>query len=133
MSNYQTEGVIRHLHDTQAFASGFAKREFVIETNAGKYPQMLKFECVKDKCALLDRFQVGQSVVIDFDVRGSEYKERFYVNLLAWKIEAGGNPPQDRTAQEARGQAPRDNGASEGDGGDDLDIPFNKLQTVFQP
>jgi len=82
------------MFETQTFASGFAKREFVIETNEGKYPQMLKFECVKDKCALLDRFQVGQSVVINFDVRGSEYKERFYVNLLAWKIEAGGNPPQ---------------------------------------
>ncbi|MEK7953692.1 DUF3127 domain-containing protein [Luteolibacter soli] len=83
---FELEGTLKHLFDTQTFASGFAKREFVVEVPDGKYPQMLKFECVKDKISMLDDVKIGDAVKIAFDIRGSEYKERFYVNLNAWKL-----------------------------------------------
>jgi hypothetical protein len=86
---YETEGTLKLLYDTQTFASGFAKREFVVEVPDGKYPQMLKFECVKDKISMLDGVKIGDPVKVAFDIRGSEYKERFYVNLNAWKITKG--------------------------------------------
>jgi hypothetical protein len=86
---YETEGTLKLLYDTQTFASGFAKREFVVEVPDGKYPQMLKFECVKDKIPMLDGMKIGDPVKVAFDIRGSEYKERFYVNLNAWKITKG--------------------------------------------
>jgi hypothetical protein len=86
---FELEGTLKQLFDTQTFASGFAKREFVVEVPDGKYPQMLKFECVKDKIAMLDSVKIGDSVKVAFDIRGSEYKERFYVNLNAWKITKG--------------------------------------------
>ena len=86
---YETEGTLKLLYDTQTFASGFAKREFVVEVPDGKYPQMLKFECVKDRIAMLDGMKIGDPVKVAFDIRGSEYKERFYVNLNAWKITKG--------------------------------------------
>ena len=86
---FELEGTLKQLFDTQTFASGFAKREFVVEVPDGKYPQMLKFECVKDKIAMLDGIRVGDPVKVAFDIRGSEYKERFYVNLNAWKITKG--------------------------------------------
>jgi single-strand DNA-binding protein len=83
---FELEGTLKHLFDTQTFASGFAKREFVVEVPDGKYPQMLKFECVKDKITMLDGVKIGDAVKVAFDIRGSEYKERFYVNLNAWKL-----------------------------------------------
>ena len=86
---FELEGTLKQLFDTQTFASGFAKREFVVEVPDGKYPQMLKFECVKDKISMLDGIRVGDPVKVAFDIRGSEYKERFYVNLNAWKITKG--------------------------------------------
>jgi hypothetical protein len=86
---FELEGTLKQLFDTQTFASGFAKREFVVEVPDGKYPQMLKFECVKDKISMLDGVKIGDSVKVAFDIRGSEYKERFYVNLNAWKITKG--------------------------------------------
>lgn len=86
---FELEGTLKQLFDTQTFASGFAKREFVVEVPDGKYPQMLKFECVKDKIAMLDGVRIGDQVKVAFDIRGSEYKERFYVNLNAWKITKG--------------------------------------------
>jgi single-strand DNA-binding protein len=87
---FELEGTLKQLFDTQTFASGFAKREFVVEVPDGKFPQMIKFECVKDKIAMLDGVSIGDQVKVAFDIRGSEYKERFYVNLNAWKLTKSG-------------------------------------------
>jgi hypothetical protein len=83
-------GTIKLIDQTQSFPSGFQKREFVI-TTAEQYPQDVKFEVVKDKCAVLDRYAVGQSVAVSFNCRGQEYNGKYYVNLQAWRIEAGAN------------------------------------------
>lgn len=147
MPKYELTGTVRLLHDTQTFASGFAKREFVVETD-GKYPQLIKLECVKDNVAKLDKLRVNDVVNVSFDIRGSEYKDRHYVNLVAWKVEATGQTAQpdensqrnpmggvDRTANEARKQPAgqqRDNSATDGPDDSD-DIPFNRKPAPFQP
>ena len=86
-------GTVKLVMDQQSFESGFTKREFVVTTEGDRFPQEIKFECVKDKCALLDGVEPGKRVKVTFDLRGNEYKERYYVNLTAWRIEdaaAGG-------------------------------------------
>jgi len=85
---YEATGTIKLINDTQTFPSGFSKREFVITTAHDKYPQDLKFEVVKDRCAMLDSFQAGQQVQLNFDIRGNEYNGKYYVNLSCWKIQA---------------------------------------------
>ena len=77
------------MRGAKTFASGFTKREFVIEIPDGKYPQMVKFEVVRDKINQLDQVSIGDEVKVTFDIRGNEYKGRYYVNLNAWKIEGG--------------------------------------------
>lgn len=86
---YEAQGNLKIINDIQTFGSGFTKREFVITTGDSKYPQDIKFEIVKDKCALLDQFAVGQAVNVSFDIRGNEYQGKYYVNLNCWKIQAG--------------------------------------------
>lgn len=101
MSNkYEMDGKVKVVFDTQTFGSGFQKREFVITTADDKYPQDIKFEVLKEKCEMLDSLKSGQSVKVSFDIRGNEYKDRFYVNLNAWKIDAsdGGGSSDDRPA-----------------------------------
>ena len=85
---YEAAGKIKLIYDTQSFPSGFSKREFVVTTAHDKFPQDLKFEVVKDKCALLDQFQPDQEVQVNFDIRGNEYNGKYYVNLSCWKIQA---------------------------------------------
>jgi len=130
MIKYELTGAIRIIHDTQTFASGFSKREFVVEVADGKYPQMIKLECVKDKVAELDKLRVNDVVNVSFDIRGSEYKERHYVNLVAWKIEATGEtaepseavgPGRDVSAAEAMKKQPA--GTTKPDDDEDQ-IPF---------
>jgi hypothetical protein len=88
--SFEIEGRLKVVNDVQTFNSGFTKREFVVEVEDGNYPQMLKFECVKDKTSLTDGIQIDDPVKVTFDIRGNEYKERFYVNLNAWKLESLG-------------------------------------------
>ncbi len=104
MGMYEARGKIKLISDLQTFNSGFTKREFVITTEDSKYPQDIKFETARDKTALLDNLQVGQEVSVSFDIRGNEYNGKYYVNLNAWKIQAGGQQQQ---------QAPANNFGSE--------------------
>jgi len=91
---YSETGTIKVIRETQAFASGFTKREFVITTE-GDYPQPLKMEVVKDKCSLLDKFKVGQRVTVSFNVRGNHNAptDAYFVSLQAWKIEVQAAAP----------------------------------------
>ena len=97
LAMYEASGKIKVIFETQTFPSGFTKREFVITTGDENYPQDIKFELVKDKCAWLDKYAEGQDVTVNFDIRGNEYKEKYYVNLNCWKIQgsqAAGAPAQ---------------------------------------
>jgi len=87
MASYDLTGTVKLIMDQQTFASGFSKREFVVTTPDDRFPQDIKLECVKDKCALLDRVSVGQTIKVTFDLRGNEYNDKYYVNLTAWRVE----------------------------------------------
>lgn len=102
---YEATGTIKLIEDTQTFPSGFTKREFVV-TTGGKFPQDLKFEIVKDKCSLLDSFEAGQDVTVHFDIRGNEFKGKYYVNLSCWKLQSGSGEGGDSPAPQ-RSSAPR--------------------------
>lgn len=116
---FEMTGSIKEIFDEQTFASGFNKREFVLTVEDDRFPQDIKFECLKEKTALLDDVAKGQQVKVSFDIRGREWKGSYFVNLAAWKLEAvsGGaegsdGPPLDHYDQ----SAPADI--------DDEDVPF---------
>lgn len=84
-TSYELTGTVARLIEPRTFPSGFTKREFIVKTE-DEYPQLIKLECVKDKCALLDAVKEGARVSVRFGIRGSEYQGKFFVNLQAWKI-----------------------------------------------
>jgi len=87
MSN-QVKGKIKVINDTQTFDSGFQKREFVVTTNE-QYPQDIKLELIKDKVSMIDKYKVGQDVLVSYNLRGNEYNGKYYTNLQAWRVESG--------------------------------------------
>jgi hypothetical protein len=103
------------------FDSGFTKREFVVTTK-DQYPQDVKFETIRDKTSLCDKLREGQEVTVYFDIRGNEYKGRYYVNLNAWRVqtaEGGGGP-----AGAPEAAAPIDTDVPESAAEDGGDFPF---------
>lgn len=83
----EIKGKLIKIFDTQTFDSGFKKREFVVNTHHEQYPQDIKLELFNDKCDLIETYNVGDEVKIDFNIRGNEYNGKYFVNLQAWKIE----------------------------------------------
>ena len=84
---HQLSGTVKEIFEEQTFGSGFNKREFVITDEAEKYPQDIKFECVKDNVSLVDKLNKGDRIKVTFDIRGREWQGKYFVNLAAWKIE----------------------------------------------
>ena len=116
---HQLSGTVKEIFEEQTFGSGFNKREFVITDEAEKYPQDIKFECVKDNVALVDKLNKGDRIKVTFDIRGREYNGRYFNNLQGWKIVTAG----DQASFNAQEQPPITQDDGPGDFGND-DIPF---------
>ena len=85
MSELKCTGTIKQIGELITFDSGFQKVEFILTTNE-KYPQDVKFDIVKEKAEQFLKYnKVGDAVEVDFNIRGSEYKDKYYVNQLRGK------------------------------------------------
>lgn len=122
-------GTIQDIGETVTFPSGFCKREFAVVTNAENYPQYITLEVIKEKCADLDRLQIGQGVCVSYNLRGnySEKAGRGFNSLHAWRIEApeadaGAGATQPTGGSVAGHGAPDEPGTAGGAPGDNL--PF---------
>ena len=87
---YKAEGKLEKIFDTEQKSASFQAREFVIEVADGQYPQMVKFQLVQDKCALVDDYSEGDSIEVEFDLRGREWNGKYFTNLQAWRISRAG-------------------------------------------
>jgi single-strand DNA-binding protein len=116
---FEITGTVKKVFEEQTFGSGFNKREFVLTTEAGKFPQDIKFECVKDKVTLVATLKPGAKAKVFFDLRGREWKESYFVNLNCWKIEVVGGAAADAPADDDGAPLPEEPGASV-----DEDVPF---------
>jgi hypothetical protein len=84
---FEVEGKLHRVFPTEQKSASFSAREFVLEIPDGNYPQLVKFQAVQDRCALLDNFREGDRVKVSFDLRGREWNGKYLTNLNAWRIE----------------------------------------------
>ena len=93
--SYDLTGKIEVIQATQEITEKFKKREFVIEQVDGEYSQHIKLQFTQDKCNLLDKYNVGDTVTVGFNLRGRPYtkdgKTTYFTNLDAWRISAEQN------------------------------------------
>jgi hypothetical protein len=69
----------------------WAKQEFVIEYQDGNFPTKACFSVWgADKVKDLERYQVGDSVKVSFNVSSREYNGKWYTDLRAWRISQAG-------------------------------------------
>ena len=98
--SYELEGTVKKIFDEETFASGFNKRAFVVEEDKDKYPQEIKFECMKDKVKFVDAIKVGDHVKVAFDINGREWNGKYFVNLIAWSVKTTGKSPASQSDPE---------------------------------
>ena len=92
---YEVSGKIAAIYDTVQRTESFRTREFVIEKSddiGGRVvTNYIKFQCVQDKTALLDKIKIGDEVKVHFNLKGTRWvkdgRENYITNLDAWRIE----------------------------------------------
>jgi len=99
--SYKLTGTIHSMGQTTEYGSrGFIKREFVVKlTGEGEneaYPNYIALELTKDRCALLDSFEVGAEVEAAYNLTGRLWAapgkpERCFNGLQVWKLSAVDN------------------------------------------
>lgn len=101
----EIQGKIKLIGETKTFGNnGFRKREVVVTTEE-QYPQHIMVEFVQDKCDLLNKHNVGETVKISINLRGREWTNpqgevKYFNSIQGWRIESlqtdqgeGGMPP----------------------------------------
>ena len=88
----EVTGTLKVKFDTQKVSDRFQKREFVLTTEASTpYPQQVSFQLTQDKVNLLDQYNVGDEMKIQFNLRGREWNGpqgiKYFNTLEAWRIE----------------------------------------------
>ena len=81
----EIKGEIKVIGELQTFDSGFTKQQLVV-AEPGQYPNDIPIDFLKDKTDYLQNFNVGDAVIVNANIRGSEYNGKYYVGLTAWTI-----------------------------------------------
>lgn len=87
----ELQGRIKLITPVQTFGNnGFQKRELVIVTEE-QYPQPIIIEFTQGNCDLLNAFQVGEIVKVDFNIRGREWlspqgEMKYFNSLNGWRV-----------------------------------------------
>lgn len=126
----EIEGKITHKLPVQSGQSArgqWSRQDFVLEFMDGSFPTSVCFSAWgQDKVQELDRYQVGDTVRVAFNVRGREYNGRWYNDLRIWRIApdgASGAARETVSPAPAPTEAPApDFGGASADFGDDM--PF---------
>lgn len=95
--SFEVQGEIHSIGDTTEYGNnGFTKREFVIKlTGAGEndaYPNYVALELIKDNCALMDSYNLGDEIVTHFNLSGRLWAgngkgEKCFTSLQAWRVQ----------------------------------------------
>ena len=106
---FKIKGEIKVIGEAVQVTEKFKKREFVLIDDSSQYPQYINFQLVQDKCELIDGFQVGQCVEVNFNLRGREWTDKngiikYFNTLDVWRIvyeESSAEPPPIATFSES--------------------------------
>lgn len=93
--SYELTGKLVAKYDTVQRTETFKTREFAVEKtdeiNGRTITNYVKFQCVQDKTAIVDKVNNGDDIKVYFNIKGSKWekdgKVNYITNLDAWRIE----------------------------------------------
>jgi hypothetical protein len=112
----ELKGTIDKINETQVVTDKFQKREFVLKVvDNPEYPDFIGLEFTQDKCDLLNKYEVGQDVEVEFNLRGRKWTnkqgvEQVFNTLQAWKINASGSNTSAKPKQVELAEVESDSG-----------------------
>lgn len=91
MANYELSGKLFEKFPTQQVTDKFRKRELVIEVTENNYTQHIKLQLTKERCDILDKFNIGDEVKATININGrrneKDGKVSYWNSLDIWRLE----------------------------------------------
>lgn len=86
----EVKGKIKFIGTTQQVSEKFSKREIVVTTDE-QFPQHISIEFNQDKCAILDKYSVGDDVEVGINLKGREWTNsqgevKYFNSIQGWNI-----------------------------------------------
>ena len=90
--------VLPEVSGTSKAGKPWKKREYVLETVDGAFPQKIHFNFFGDKA---DQYPLveGQMIKLSFDINSREFNGRWYTDISGWRAEEIGSQNQAATSQ----------------------------------
>ncbi len=93
--SFEITGKLIAKFDTVQRSQTFKTREFVIEKseeiNGRIITNYIKMQCVQDKTTMPDKYNIGDEVKVNFNIKGTKWvkdgRENYITNLDAWRME----------------------------------------------
>ncbi len=88
----EIKGRLEYKGEIQLISDTFEKQEFVIEfAENPQYPELIKFELIQGKCGEIDKFNIGTTIIVAFNLKGRKWDDpkggtKYFNTLQAWKI-----------------------------------------------
>ena len=114
-------------NNTEQITDTFKKREFVISDDGSQYPQEIMFQLTQDKCDLIEAYNIGDEIKVNFNLRGRRWENpktsetKFFVSLDAWRLE---KVSQEAAASHNLPPLPTQEPAHAGNSDESDDLPF---------
>jgi hypothetical protein len=103
MSSFSITGTVVSVGHTEKKTETFSIRQLVLCRKDGKFEQYNVFEAINDRADLLHGLMEGEEVTVHFDLRGRQWENKTFNQLVIWKVEqqaapASSTPAAPRTA-----------------------------------
>lgn len=134
----EATGRVHMIGPTEQKSERFTKREFVLEiADNPKYPQLVQFQATGDRCSQLDSVSVGDTVRVEFSLRGREWRSpsgdvKYFNSLDVWRVEAKTAAPRAATQSRAATSGTSDR-TDDPRPGDVDDLPFTSADMAHEP
>jgi hypothetical protein len=104
--SYDLSGKLVAKYETVQRSATFKTREFVVEKTEDiggrSITNFIKFQCVQDKTAIIDKVNTGDDVKVHFNIKGTRWekdgKVNYITNLDAWRVEQTLKPAEGKKA-----------------------------------
>ena len=86
----EIKGKITHVLETQTGEGQkgtWVKQNYVLIETEGSYPKLIAFDAFNKDFNL----KVGDIVNVSINIESREYKDKWYTNISAWKVDVIGN------------------------------------------
>ncbi len=103
---------------TSRAGNAWKVREYVLETTEDNFPRKIAFYFFGDKADQY-KLNVGDEIVLSFDIESREYQGRWFTSIRGWKAEAVSAAPAAAPAQPEGFPPPPPMGADNAE-----DLPF---------